>query len=155
VREKKEGDKMRQGIICAVVSMMVVGLVSCGGGGNANSITGTDQETASIVGTWTLTINSCTEIYTFQADNSFTINSNQEIQKGTYFFQKTVTLGERHQATFTFISDNQLPDCSGSTSNSSGTTGTSYITFTSNQSTFTMYFDKTNSVPSLGPFVKQ
>lgn len=42
-------NKMRNGIMWVMVCMMVVGLVSCrGGGGNDNSITGTDQETASI-----------------------------------------------------------------------------------------------------------
>lgn len=97
---------------------LIMSVAACGGGGSSGG--GGGSETRSIVGAWTLTIASCTDTYTFGADESFQSTSAAEIITGNYSFEKTVDSGDPHGLVINMLTDNGGTDCSGDNSNSTG-----------------------------------
>ncbi len=116
--------------VCALstASVLTLFLISCGGGSSSSN---GNQVTNSILGQWELMHPDvqCLEVYTYLADGSFTIQSLDEIQTGTYEFQESVDEGSRHRLTMTITMDNGLSSCTGDTSDDTGLSGTLYTEF--------------------------
>jgi HEAT repeat protein len=114
------------------------------------------KETVSIVGTWKFLVpgTNCVESVTFNSDNTFTIISNQEIQKGSYTYQKTVKTGKRHKITTSLNYDNGLPDCKGRENNLINHRATDYLEFESDGRTFTLFREPSRSEVLIGLYKK-
>ncbi|UCH20865.1 MAG: HEAT repeat domain-containing protein [Deltaproteobacteria bacterium] len=114
------------------------------------------KETVSIVGTWKLLVpgTNCVESVTFNSDNTFTIISNQEIQKGFYTYQKTVKTGKRHKITTSLNYDNGLPDCKGRENNLKNHRATDYLEFESDGRAFTLFRKPSRSEVLIGLYKK-
>lgn len=92
-----------------------------------------DDNSNSIVGSWSYTYPSvqCTEIYSFKADNTFTVTSLDEIYGGTYSLSDDVNSSDRQEFSITITSDNQQADCEGDMESDAGVTAELYIEFVS------------------------
>jgi hypothetical protein len=108
------------------------------GSGITFSDTGLDNTlitttTNSIVGTWKYTYpgTQCVETYEFNADGTVNVTSLDEVAAGTYTFEQTVITGDRHFLSYTYTSDNGLPDCNGVSQDNTGDVYEIYTNFTS------------------------
>ena len=100
------------------ILMFTLFITACSSSDNSDG----SADNESIVGTWSFTYpaTQCVETYTFNASNSITITSLDEISTGTYFFDNTVNSSNRHSLSFTVINDNEQPDCEGNNINDVG-----------------------------------
>jgi HEAT repeat protein len=114
------------------------------------------KETVSIVGTWNILVpgTDCVESITFSSDNTFTIISNQEIQKGIYTYQKTVKTGKRHKLKTIFKYGNGLPDCKGREYNHKDQEMTCYLEFEDGGKAFTLFRRPSHSEFLIGLYKK-
>ncbi|MBY6187627.1 VCBS repeat-containing protein [Marinobacter hydrocarbonoclasticus] len=69
--------------------------------------------TNDIVGQWITEDAGCQELFLFDSNGRFSIESGQEVLSGTYEYQKTVNVGQHHELQLTFTSQRFLPDCDG------------------------------------------
>ena len=127
-----------------IVIIFMIFLASCSSSDNDS----VDTQTASIIGIWSYTYPSlqCTEIYTFNANNSFTIVSGGETVSGDYSFTSQKNSSDRHAITLNVKSDNQQFDCQGSNSNDIGVTIKSFLQFV-NPSTINWYDQASGGTP--------
>ncbi len=107
----------------------------------------------SIAASWThIGADLCEERYIFGSDGSFESYAASEIMTGTYIVGHK-TENNRYPLTVSFETDNQLPDCSGSTASGAGQVGTLYFSI---QDVSTITFYETDTSPeSIMTFNKQ
>ena len=109
-------------------------LTGCGssGGGDTDNIRN-DSTTRSITGAWIFEYpdTQCEEVYFFNSDSTFEINSADEIVVGEYIFETNVPGTQRHQLTIDITADNLQQDCSGIISDETGFAFVAYIEFLS------------------------
>ena len=89
-------------------------LVSCGDDDDDNDDDApVELVTRSIIGTWDAWEDgfSCKDKWVYNADNTFTCNSNQEIWTGTYVFETETEVGSDPKLTVFIETDNVLVDC--------------------------------------------
>jgi hypothetical protein len=124
--EKEENNMKKRGILL----LIILGMVSACSEGEKPTVPGPSQ-TLSIIGSWRYEYptNRCVEIYEFATDGTFVIKSAEEVISGTYSFQDTVPMGDRHSLTISITADNQLPDCEGKTKNHAGSINDFFVEF--------------------------
>jgi len=116
-------------IVLALILVFI--FVGCDSGNDNDRAGGNNIIDETIVGTWKYTYpaSQCSETNIFNDDNTFTINSLDEVQTGTYVFESPVNVDGRYKVTLTFLSDNGLSSCTGDTTDSTGQVGSLYAEF--------------------------
>jgi hypothetical protein len=107
--------------------ILIQGCSSGGGDGSAGTVTN------SIVGIWEYTYpgSGCVEAYTIYPTGTWSQTSLDEITSGSYVFEDTVNVGERHAFSVDILHDNGLPDCNGNSEIDVGLSLTLYVSFPS------------------------
>ena len=128
-----------------IMIILILAVYGCGGGGNDSG----SNTNASIVGAWSFIYPSsgCEESYTFNSNGTWSESALDEIQTGSYTFDESVNLGERHALSIVVLSDNGLSDCEGKDIDATGVTCTLYAAFKNNNSAMEWYQTLTRGSP--------
>jgi len=110
-----KGDLKLKKIIVLLFSLSIAACSSSDSGSST-------PQTASIVGAWSFIYPSvqCTETYVFNANDTFSATSLDEVFGGTYAFTAQANSSNRYPFSFTVTSDNQQFDCEGDNANDVG-----------------------------------
>jgi len=131
--------------IVLLISLFTISCTSTdNGSGNST------PQSSPIIGTWSFIYPSiqCTETYIFNADNTFSATSLDEIFSGTYTFTAQSNTSNRHPFSFTVTSDNQQFDCQGSNANNVGQVVDIFSEFP-NSVTMNWYLQSTGGTPEV------
>ena len=143
---------MQSKLILLLAFLMLFGCDS-GSDNNANNVRRNTINT-SIVDTWEYIYpaSQCVETNTFNDDNTFIVNSLDEVQTGTYTFDPPTVEGGRFRLVLNYLSDNGLSSCSGDISDSTGLQLTFWAEFpNSNQ---VNWFQTSSGGSSVGTFTR-
>ncbi|MGR6502889.1 hypothetical protein [Shewanella sp. Koi 1] len=117
------------------------------------SETGASYSGHPIIGSWTMTKNSCEEKYTFTDDGFRRVKSNEELVKAKYEISDISPEKGIFLLKDTVLEDNGRPDCSGSTSVMVGDVVEVLLFIQSDPERFSFCFDP-NLESCYGPFLK-
>lgn len=118
--------KLNRYLASVLLVMTIITISGCGGGGETKNIT--DKWFYIYEGT------QCTEIYIFNRNGSFSIDSGDELIEGTFTFSEVADEGARHALVMTFTNQNHLSDCEGERANVVGGEVAVYVAFNNNSS---------------------
>ena len=125
--------------LLSVIFLSTIFISGCGGGGEgqdaAKPIAPVGNNTSkSISATWFYEYpNKCLEVFQFNTDGSFEINSNQSNVTGSYSFEQSVDSDERHSLVLSFEQQNQGYDCENSFDYIVGANLELFVSFTNEQ----------------------
>ncbi|MEW6999373.1 FG-GAP repeat domain-containing protein [Colwelliaceae bacterium BS250] len=138
--------KLNKSLASVILALTIITLAGCGGGGGGETKTPTPVPVPVPVPVPTITKNivdkwfyiyegtQCTEIYLFNLDGSFSIDSGDEFIEGTFTFEETVDEGARHPLVMTFTNQTRLDDCEGERADVVGGELPIYVAFNNDSS---------------------
>lgn len=117
-------------VILILLALSTLVFISCGVLDNDDDDDPPPPVTNSIVGTWGYTNpDGCIVTYTFNADNTFVTDSDEQSYTGTYEFTETVNAGQKHELSYMVETDNGEPNCMGQTTDNAGNSGIYLVQF--------------------------